>query len=464
VLADRYDLGDRLGTGGMADVYRATDRVLHREVAIKVLRETADTETDRARFTSEARTLARLSHVNLVMVLDAGMTTDQPFLVMELVEGTTLSERVQAGRLAPDEVAEIAAQLADALAYAHGQGIVHRDVKPGNVLLGHNGRVKLADFGIARLIGDTVRHTRTGTAIGTAAYLSPEQVRGDEVTPAADVYSLGLVLLEILSGERAFPGSPTESALARLNRDPDLPESLPEPWRRLLGAMTAREPAARPTAEAVARELRTLNGSGTTAVLDLDSLTSPRLPVTPTGGPSVVASLVDRARRVPPHVRAAAAAIGAILVLLVVAAIVSSGGDSGDPTEDAGTTIPAGVAAELQAPLRALHDAVDAVEDAPEGALDVVDSTLAAQQYPAARTALDNVISRTTSAEEAGTIETALAERIVTAAQALLAALPAEEATPPSDEPTDEDVAPPDTGKPDKDKDKGKGNGKGKGR
>lgn len=468
MLAERYDLGDRLGTGGMADVYRATDRVLHREVAVKVLRDTADTETDRARFTAEARTLARLSHVNLVMVLDAGMTTDQPFLVMELVEGTTLSERVQAGPLAPDEVAEIAAQLADALAYAHGQGIVHRDVKPGNVLLGHNGRVKLADFGIARLIGDTVRHTRTGTAIGTAAYLSPEQVRGDEVTPAADVYSLGLVLLEILSGERAFPGTPTESALARLNRDPDLPESLPEPWRQLLGAMTARDPAARPTAEAVARDLRTLAGGGTTAVLDVDSLTSPRLPATPTGRPSALDSVAERVRQVPPHVRAAAAAIGAILVLLIVAAIVSSGGDSGDRTEDAGTTIPVGVSAELQAPLQELHDAVDAVEDAPEGALDVVDATLAAQHYPAARTALDNVISRTTSAEEAGTIETDLAQQIVAAAEALLAALPAEDAAPASDEPagepTDEDAAPPDTGKPDKDKNKGKGKGKGKGR
>lgn len=462
MLADRYDLGDRLGTGGMADVYRATDRVLHREVAVKVLRETADTETDRARFTSEARTLARLSHVNLVMVLDAGMTTDQPFLVMELVEGTTLSDRVQAGPLAPDEVAEIAAQLADALAYAHGQGIVHRDVKPGNVLLGHNGRVKLADFGIARLIGDTVRHTRTGTAIGTAAYLSPEQVRGDEITPAVDVYSLGLVLLEILSGERAFPGSPTESALARLNRDPELPESLPEPWRRLLGTMTARDPAGRPTAQAVARELRTLDGGSTTAVLDLDSLTSPRLPVTPTGRPSVVDSLAERVRQVPPHVRAAAAAIGAILVLLIVAAIVSSGGDSGDRTEDAVTTIPVGVPAELQAPLRELHDAVDAVEDAPDGALDVVDSTLAAQRYPAARTALDNVISSTTSAGEAGTIETDQADRIVTAAEALLAALPADEATSPSEEPTDEDTTPPDTGKPDKNKGKGKGKGKGR--
>ena len=206
VVAERYTLGDRLGSGGMAVVYRATDRVLHRDVAVKVLRDTADDETDRLRFTSEARTLAALSHRHLVMVLDAGTTADQPFLVMELVEGMTLSQRIADGPLAPDEVAEIGAQLADALAYAHGQGVIHRDVKPGNVLLGRSG-VKLADFGIARLVGDTVRHTMTGQAIGTAAYISPEQVLGHDVTPAADVYALGLVLLEVLTGERAYPGS-----------------------------------------------------------------------------------------------------------------------------------------------------------------------------------------------------------------------------------------------------------------
>ncbi|MFA6299010.1 MAG: serine/threonine-protein kinase [Nocardioides sp.] len=462
VLADRYDLGDRIGTGGMADVFRATDRVLHREVAVKVLRETADSETDRARFTSEARTLAQLSHVNLVMVLDAGTTTDQPFLVMELVEGPTLSARVQEGPVAPDEVASIGAQLADALAYAHAQGIVHRDVKPGNVLLGDNGRVKLADFGIARLIGDTVRHTKTGTAIGTAAYLSPEQVLGEEITPAADVYSLGLVLLEVLTSERAFPGSPTESALARLNRDPDLPETLPEPWRRLLGAMTARDPAARPGADAVARELRALDGAGTTAVLDLATLTAPRLPVTPAAGPTPLQALADRLREVPPHLRGAAAAIGAILVLILVAALASSGGGSDDESDDpGGTAIPAGTPADLRAPLQELHDAVAAVEDAPEGALERVDETIAAERYPAARTAINGVMTSTSAAADSGTLEADEAERILTAAEALLAALPVEEAAPPADEETvdvDEDD-PTDTPKPDK---PGKGKGKGK--
>ncbi len=375
MLADRYDLEDKIGTGGMADVYRATDRVLHRSVAVKVLRDTADSETDRLRFTAEARTLAQLSHVNLVMVLDAGTATDQPYLVMELVEGPTLSQRAQGSTLSPDEVAHIGAQLAEALAYAHERGIVHRDVKPGNVLLGTEGRVKLADFGIARLIGDTVRHTQTGHAIGTAAYLAPEQVLGEELTPAADVYSLGLVLLEVLTGERAYPGTPTEAALARLNRPPLVPQTLPASWRAILAEMTAREPAARPTAGQVAARLRSPGSAmpaddeaATTKVLDPATSTSLRLPVTPAAAPSLIdragdaiarqpSALVRHASSVPPHLRAAAAAIGAIVVLVVVAALASSSGSDG--VDD---SIPADTPTELQQPLQDLHDAVNGVE------------------------------------------------------------------------------------------------------
>jgi len=353
----------------MADVYRAEDRVLHRPVAIKVLRHTAADETDRLRFTAEARTLAQLSHVNLVMVLDAGMTTDQPYLVMELVEGTTLSDRAHAGALPPSEVAVIGAALADALAYAHDKGVVHRDVKPANVLLGDDGRVKLADFGIARLIGDTVRHTQTGHAIGTAAYLAPEQVRGEDLTVAADVYSLGLVLLEVLTGERAYPGSPTESALARLSRPPEIPPSLTVPWRELLTEMTAMEAGSRPAAALVAERLRALeDGAGTTLVLDTEP-TVRRLPaVAPAAsaprGPSPTDRLVARLREVPPHLRGVGAAVAAILVLIVIAGIASGGGSAGDqadPPADppARTTVPAGTPARLVAPLQELHDAID---------------------------------------------------------------------------------------------------------
>jgi len=255
VLRERYRLEARLGSGGTADVHRATDTTLQRPVAVKLLRDVAGDASDRARFVAEARTLASLSHRNLVMVLDAGIgdEDDRPFLVMELVEGRALSDALREGPLPAREVARIGAEVAAGLTFAHERGVVHRDVKPGNVLLSDDGRVKLADFGIARLIGDTVRHTRTGTAIGTAAYLAPEQVRGEDVTGCADVYALGLVLLEALTGTRAFPGSATEAALARLHRDPEVPDGLPPGWQALLRAMTAADPVARPTTAEVVR-------------------------------------------------------------------------------------------------------------------------------------------------------------------------------------------------------------------
>ncbi len=164
----------------MADVHRATDRLLDRQVAVKVLRDVAGDPADRARFTAEARTLANLSHRGLVTVLDAGIDEQHPFLVMELVEGRSLARRAGTrGRWGPTRPRASAPSWPPPWPTPTTAGVVHRDIKPGNVLLGADRRVKLADFGIARLIGDTVRHTRTGTAVGTAAYLSPEQVRGE---------------------------------------------------------------------------------------------------------------------------------------------------------------------------------------------------------------------------------------------------------------------------------------------
>ncbi|MGA8845276.1 MAG: serine/threonine-protein kinase [Nocardioides sp.] len=261
MLAGRYVLGTVLGRGGAADVYRAEDRLLSREVAVKVLREVTENPNDRARFVAEARTLANLGHRGLVTVLDAGISDaqlEQPFLVMELVDGQTLSARIAAGPSDLAEIGRVAVQLADAIAYAHERDVVHRDVKPGNVLLNDAGVVKLADFGIARLIGDTVRHTQTGHAVGTAAYLSPEQVLGEPLTTAVDVYSLGLVLLEMFTCERAFTGSPTEAALARLSRQPSIPDDIPPHWSSLLRDMTTRDPAARPDASWLAARLRDL--------------------------------------------------------------------------------------------------------------------------------------------------------------------------------------------------------------
>jgi eukaryotic-like serine/threonine-protein kinase len=357
-LADRYRLEEVVGRGGMAEVWRATDSVLGRRVAVKLLRETAEDETDRLRFTAEARTLARLNHPGLVMLLDAGIRAERPYLVLELVEGQTLDQESGGGTVDQDRVAEIGLELASALAYAHSEGVIHRDVKPGNVLLGNDGRIKLADFGIARLIGETVRHTRTGQAIGTAAYLSPEQVWGEDVTESTDVYSLGLLLLEALTGERAYPGTPTEAALARLSRPPHIPDSLPASWRRLLTEMTAIETADRLTADDVAVRLREIGRSGT-APVPADATKVMATPVvTPRPEPAhprraeVVGRLRRRAGDTPPHLRVVAAVCALIVLLVVVAGLATQGEDPAD------TGIPSNTPPELQRPLEDLHDAV----------------------------------------------------------------------------------------------------------
>lgn len=254
LLDDRYRLDERIGTGGSADVWRATDELLNRQVAIKVLREVSE-PTHRDRFVEEARTLAGLNHPGLIVLLDAGILGERPYLVMSLADDATLASRIAAGQIESTFVRSIGVQVAHALGYAHEQGVVHRDVKPSNVLLCADGRALLGDFGIARLVGSTEHHTRTGDAIGSPAYLAPEQVAGEDLTPAVDIYSFGLVLLEALTGERAFPGPPMEAALARLNAAPSMPETLDPGWRALLARMTHRIPENRPTAFEVAEEL-----------------------------------------------------------------------------------------------------------------------------------------------------------------------------------------------------------------
>jgi serine/threonine protein kinase len=246
LLAGRYELGEVLGTGGMARVHRATDVVLDREVAVKLFREDLD-EDSAARAQVEMQTLAGLQHRGLVAVHDAGTSEGRPFLVMELVDGPTLDG-------AEADLTVVGAELAEALDYVHAMGVVHRDVKPANILLSPTG-AKLTDFGVARII-DGARHTGTGLTIGTAPYLAPEQVTGDPVSPATDVYALGLVLLEGLKGEREYVGPPVEAAIARLHRRPEVPADLPEPWPSLLTAMTSRMPSMRPTAAEVATVLR----------------------------------------------------------------------------------------------------------------------------------------------------------------------------------------------------------------
>ncbi|WP_051476779.1 serine/threonine-protein kinase [Arthrobacter sp. Br18] len=265
VLGDRYALGVLIGQGGMASVYQATDELLGREVAVKVFRASSTTQNDAQRQHGEGKVLAGLNHPNLVTVFDIGTDTStlhpQTYLVMELVRGTDLQRAKHQGPFASAPAATLGSGIADALADIHGRGIIHRDVKPGNILISNDEnlhgrtRYKLTDFGIARVL-DESRLTGTGQSIGTAAYSSPEQARGGPVTSASDVYSLGLVLLETLTGVTAFPGPAAASAVARLHRDPDIPVTLGDPWVGLLTRMTAQDAAARPRAADVSATLQ----------------------------------------------------------------------------------------------------------------------------------------------------------------------------------------------------------------
>jgi serine/threonine protein kinase len=252
----RYRLEELVGRGGMAEVYRATDTEADRPVAVKLLR---DVETaDLRRFQVEVAVLALLDHPGVVRLYGTGSHDGVPYLVLELVEGPSLADELVAGPLGVDRSVSAARQLADALAHAHGLGVVHRDLKPANVLFDAEGRVRLADFGIARLadLGASVtRMTAAGMVVGTVPYLAPEQVEGRGVGTPADVYTLGLVTLECLIGARCYPGGWIEAAMARLHRPPDIPADLPAWLREVLVAMTAREPRSRPRADAVAAAL-----------------------------------------------------------------------------------------------------------------------------------------------------------------------------------------------------------------
>lgn len=267
LLADRYRLGELLGTGGVAEVRRAWDTLLARDVAVKLVRP-GQGAADVRRFDNEIRTLAGLSHPGLVRVFDADTAGDTPFMVLELIEGRTLRDCVEDGPMDVEEVRRLGAALAEALAHVHAHGLMHRDVKPSNILLDDDDVPRLADFGLARL-EDGARLTRADQIVGTAAYLAPEQVRGAEISAAVDVYALGLVLLECLTGRREYEGAEIEAAVARLHRPPGVPDDLPFDLKRLLSLMTSLSAARRPSAQECAAALRDPASEPSTVVTPL---------------------------------------------------------------------------------------------------------------------------------------------------------------------------------------------------
>ena len=284
-LRGRYRLLELIGRGGAGSVYRARDETLGRDVAVKVFEASATSEKDVRRQEDEVNLLAGLSHHSLVTLLDAGVDrTDaarpRVYFVMELVTGADLKVQLEEGSLTARQIAHIGFDLAEGLQYIHHRGVVHRDVKPANILLvrySHGGaryRAKLTDFGIA-LVGAIERRDADNVTTGTAAYLSPEQTRGQTLGSASDIYSLGLVLLECFTRTIAFPGDPIPSALARLRSDPHIPPGIAPEWRTLLAAMTARDPKDRPSIDDLVVALRQMVAAETGRHRDVAALAEP---------------------------------------------------------------------------------------------------------------------------------------------------------------------------------------------
>ena len=320
LLADRYRLVARVGTGGNGEVWRARDERLDRDVAVKVLRpELADDDDVRARFRAEARHAGGLRHPGIAAVFDFAEDDDGAWLVMELVDGEPLSAVLRReGRLPVDRVLDVVGQAAAALQAAHDGGVVHRDVKPGNLLLRPDGRLSVTDFGIAHATGAAAL-TRTGQVVGTAAYLSPEQAAGRPVSPATDLYALGVVAHECLSGVRPFErDDPVAVLLAHLQAPPPpLPPDVPEPVADLVHRLLAKDPADRPASAAqVQREAAALRRGAATATPPTAVLAParPAAPAAPAARPSPL-GLAERPgqRRA---VRATAIALGLLALAL----------------------------------------------------------------------------------------------------------------------------------------------------
>jgi serine/threonine protein kinase len=350
LISDRYRIEDRLGSGGMSSVFRATDTILERTVAVKILAEhLSDDDRFVARFRREALAVAKLVHPNIVQVYDTGIDSGRHYIVMEYVRGRSGAQLLQAeGRLDPETAVEIGIQACAGLDYAHRHGIIHRDVKPGNLMIiggpagGGDMTVKLADFGIARASEQT-RITQVGSVVGTAAYLAPEQARGDEATPSSDVYSLGVVLYQFLAGRLPYEGaSLAELAVRQQSEQPLDPSSYNENVPQTVGDAvlvaldsdpSRRFAAAGELADALRRGLhgespaptaatRVLGGEDPTpATRHIPRTRTQRRPQRRPAPPRQAAP-PQRRRRAPQIARNLLALIAILLLAAVVAAIV----------------------------------------------------------------------------------------------------------------------------------------------
>ena len=326
VLPSRYASPVLVARGGMGEVYRATDTVLSRTVAVKLLAERHAGDSDvRTRFEREARAAARLSgEPHVITVFDVGEHEGRPFIVMEYIDSGSVYDRLREGRVEPSQTLRWLSETAQALDVAHAHGVVHRDVKPANLLLDHDGDVHVSDFGIASAAGqDTL--TLPGTVLGTVGYLSPEQARGEPATPASDRYALGVVAFELLTGRRPFAAdTPTTELFAHLNADvptaSQMASDLPSEVDGVLSQALAKGPKERPRSCAeLVRKLEQAFAVGK------------RPAPVETTSPTI--RIARRTRRWRPTVTQAVGAAALLLAGLVVAALVSAAGGRGTSTQ-----------------------------------------------------------------------------------------------------------------------------------
>ncbi|WP_328306189.1 serine/threonine-protein kinase [Actinomycetospora sp. NBC_00405] len=337
-LGQRFALGELIGRGTCSEVYRAHDLLLDRDAAVKIFPVADDPRIER-----EVSLTASMDHPNLVPVYDVGGVNGRAFVVMALLEGGNLSDRLADGPLPVAETLLAVAAVADALGHVHRAGVLHRDVTPRNVLFDGDGRAHLSDFGVA-FVADAPRITDTGIVVGSAPYLAPEQVRGEPVGPPADVYALGLVMIEALTGRPAYEGAPLAAARERLERRPEVPEGLDFEIVTLLEAMTADDPAHRPPAENVCIGLRraalaaeTLPANGAPlpfaglglpgllhATTDTSATTDTFATAGATAGGTAAAARAETPRREPRPVLARSG--GLVIAASVAAAVLLAGG------------------------------------------------------------------------------------------------------------------------------------------